>query len=234
MSKRGNPYPNRYKNGKIVEPISFEQFKKIYGRAEQLERAREKRKRSLESEGVVSSYRMKLVNIRALIVVLYYLGLRISEIVGDIPRKYETRKGAKWSRRIKGLTKEDLYFEEDSDLIGISAFEVRKHGHRDNPLYLKKTWLGVDQVIEVWNNTEPGERLFPIDKSFAWRLVKGASNRYPHFFRLNRATEYARHWQTSIKDLQEWFGWVDPRTIRSYMGQAGRTTKPMVDRVRGQ
>lgn len=231
---RGNPYPERYKNGKIETPVTFKEFEDIYGRALQLETIRKERYNELVAKGVLAAYKMKLINVRALVSILYYLGLRISEVVGDIPRKYYTkREGEKFSKRVEGIRKEDLIFD-DTDWIEVRAYEVRKHGKREEPLWLKKSWLGVSEIIEVWKKTLPGETLFSIDKSFAWKLVSLCSDRYPHFYRLNRATEYAKHPGTSILDLQEWFGWVDPRTIAKYMGKAGRRTKDMARRIRAE
>lgn len=217
--KKGEP---RYKEGKIERELTDSEFIQILQKAHQY---REERKAKH------GHHWFKDVNIPGLIAMLYYTGLRITELVGDVPHKYHTkRQGWKKSEIIDGILKEDIQLK--GRFIRIQADEVRKHGHRESPLWLPIDKPGVEDIVETWNATKKGKRLFPISRSYAWKFVKEVTGKlYPHFFRLNRATKFAEHPKTSIKDLKDWFGWVDARTIEKYLAKGGRATKDMAQRI---
>jgi hypothetical protein len=193
-----------------------------------LTKAREYREQRRKEHG--SDFRFKDVNIAGLVTAFYYLGLRTSEIVGDIPRKYRIKDGSvQMTKRCKGLVKEDI--ELQGEYLRIKSYEVRKHGLREAPLWLPVDKPGVRALIEVWESALPSERIFPIGTTMAWRLVRQVSGKYIHYYRLNRATQFASHPSTTIDDLLSWFGWRDATTIKSYLARGGRQTKEMSDRL---
>lgn len=219
--KKGQP---RYKEGKIEKIISETEFKYF------LDKAIQYRKQRYEQHQ--QDFRFKDVSIEGLLTILYYTGLRVTEIVGDPPHKYRTlSKGLKVSKRLHGIRQQDL--EVVGDYLLVDVKEIRKHGQRQEPLWIPVNKLGVDMVVEAWKEAKnPEDRVFPISRVTAWRFIKEvAGNRYPHFFRLNRATNFAKDPRTSVFDLKKWFGWVDARTIEKYMGKAGRTTRKMAERL---
>jgi len=160
-------------------------------------------------------------------------GLRITEIVGDKPHKYFVKDGTeKWTKELHGIRKMDLSIV--AELLKVGVKEVRKHGKREEPLWMPLSKSGVDSIVEAWETTERAEdRVFPITKWLAWNVISEVTEGrlYPHYFRLNRATRFAENPKTSLREIQKWFAWADLRTASFYMARAGRTTKKMADRL---
>ena len=238
---RGNPHPQRYKEGKLTDTISTDVFETFLKRAKQLEEERSNRTQEILSRSLPC--RVKNVDIRSLITILYWTGLRISEVVGDISRKYRVKNGVRISEPVRGLMRRD--FTILKDYLMMEPKVVRKHGKRKEPLWMKLDMMGVPHLVEFLETLHEDEALFQISKKTAWSLVKevawlevelkdGIAIRrfYPHWFRLNRATQFARDPMVGIIHLKEWFGWRDPRTIEKYLGEAGRVTQAMANRMK--
>lgn len=212
----------KYKDGKITKIMDEQTFENI------LAKAKEYREERRKKHG--SDHRFKDVNVAGLITTFYYLGLRTSEVVGDIPRKYKLKDGTtQKTKTCKGLLKEDV--ELQGEYLRIKATEVRKHGSREAPLWLPIGKPGVQDLIQAWKSALPNERIFPVSTSYAWRFVKEVTGCYIHYFRLNRASRFTEHPSTTIENLKSWFGWVDARTIGYYMAKGGKETKAMSDRL---
>jgi hypothetical protein len=203
---------HRYKHGKVETALSNEEFE-----------------RYLQGALKVRSK----VNVPALLSMLNYSGLRVSEITGDVPHKYHTKDGEEHLTKVfHGLRKKDLSI--DGELLKINCEEVRKHGKREEPLFIPLNRLGVNYIIDEWKRVdEEDARVFPCSKWLAWYLISHVTEGrlYPHYFRLNLATKFASDERTSLIDLMSWFGWSDARTASSYMSKAGRTTRKMADRL---
>lgn len=93
----GNPYPHRYKFGKIDKPIDLELFSILQGRVDKVGR---------------SGYPTKFI--QALLALFYWTGLRKVEVLGRKPVKYRTQKGIKIGKAHPGLLKGDMRIEGDS------------------------------------------------------------------------------------------------------------------------
>lgn len=131
-----------------------------------------------------------------------------------------------------GLRKKDLNVV--GDLLKVDVKEVRKHGKRQAPVWIKLVRPGVDDILDAWQVAGGSEdRVFPCSKWLAWKLISLVSERrlYPHYFRYNRASRFAENPETSLKELKDWFAWSDIKTAGSYMLKSGRTTKKMADRL---
>jgi len=227
--RRGNPYPHRYRE-KVEEILSEEEFLTYLENAVKLENERRHKK---DNPTCLAHTRIKTVKISGLLALIHYLGLRISEIVGDRPHKYFTKEGEeRWTQEVHGLRKQDIRITKN--MIRIEPKEIRKHGKRNEPLWIPIDLPGANYIVEQWELKEnKNDRLFPISTWTAWSLISQITEGrlYPHYFRLNRATKFANQEETSIKDLQEWFGWRSMQTIEKYMGKAGRVTRRMARRL---
>jgi len=211
---RGRKGESRYKS-KRRTMISFEEFESIINRIDLLEW-------------------------RSLIVLLFYVGFRISEIIGDYKRKWKvlSPKGRtlqrqnilpknwintdesenlwvwKYRDELPGIMKEDISL--DGTRLTIFS-EPLKHGKREGEgVELSTKYPYVDLIVEQWRKTEPGEKVWNVSR---WKMKKMFSDIgiYPHAFRFSRATRYAHDPEMSIADMMEWFGWARASTADSYI-----------------
>ena len=152
---KGNKYPHRYKE-KRESTLREVEFEKYYENAVKLDELRKMRK---ESATTPASFRIIEVSISGLLALLYYTGLRISEIVGDSPHIYKVKEWDQdfnWTGRylekstaeIHGLRKMDL--EIKNKLLKIDAKEIRKHGLRLEPVFIPIDKLGCKDIINAW------------------------------------------------------------------------------------
>lgn len=136
--------PNYSISGKILTPISPIKFKSMMQSAEFV----------------------KVPQHKALIAVLYYFGIRISEALK--------------------LTRESFWIVDD--VLYLEVGERLKHSRKTEALRVNIHRPYILDILETIKQTPEGERLFCFNRVTGWRIVRKALKRYPHFFRLNRIT----------------------------------------------
>jgi len=205
---RGNPYPHRYKFGKIKKPIDFDIFLKLQERVKNVDR---------------SGYSVEFI--QALMALLYWTGLRITEVLGRKEIKYKTKDGIKIGPPHPGLVKEDMKIVGNALYVYCVGEKVLKHGKREAPLVLPLELPFVDLIVKQWRKTEPGKKIFPITKITFWRICKRIDPKFtPHFFRHNRITFLSADEEASLAEICSWTG-LSPQTVADYMMRVGRFTK---------
>lgn len=201
-------HPHRYKHGKIRDPIDVETFLKLQERVSKIH---------------VSSHTRKTV--QGLLALLYWTGLRVREVLGRKAIKYNVKGGVKTGKAHSGLLKADMKITGGSLYVFCVDDKVFKHGKREAPLVLPLTLPYVDVIVELWKQTQPNRRVFPVSYITFWRICKRVDPKFtPHFFRHNRVTKFAANPKVSLAEICAWTG-MTPQTVSSYMMRAGRFTK---------
>lgn len=134
--------PNYTLEGKILTPISPFKFKDLMSRGEFTKEEH-----------------------KALLAVLYYFGIRISEALS--------------------LTKSSFTIEQDTLYVKV---ERLKHSRKTQELSVLLDRPYVNYIVDLVNSIQYDDKLFPFSRVTGWRIVRKAIDRYPHFLRLNRIT----------------------------------------------
>jgi len=186
----------------------------------------------------------------SLLIIYFFSGLRLSEVVGDRPRRFKVsrfsmakredmvRSGINWktqpnayvvktSPEYPGIRKEDIEFDEEKNVLKINALAL-KHGKRDSPLQLSLDLPYVDLVKQQWERTSPGKKVWNLKREYAWQIIKELDPKfYTHYFRFNRVMEFIRDPKTNPAHLLSWFGWRRLQTAYNYLALGGRRIEEM-------
>jgi hypothetical protein len=210
---RGNPYPHRYKYGKIEKAVNLEVLGKLMEKVNQVD---------------CSGYGARFI--QAVLAIAYWTGFRSSEVLGDSGQKWKLKKGGfRQSKPFPGLFKENMWV--DNGFLFIRQ-EARKHGHREDPVALPLTLPYVDLLVERWNQTKPGAKVFPIDQVVCWRIFKRIDPKlYWHLFCFTRVTKLSEDKRNSLADIVRFTG-KDPKTIGWYMSRSGRDSQEIGERMK--
>jgi len=230
-------YEGRYKYGKQKKRMSIEQLTSLMKKI--------KKQRTKNHYLGVDPLRDS-----SLLAVYYWTGLRLSEVVGDRKRRYKVsrfskeeredmrRSGIKWEEqpdpytiRISperhGIRKEDIEFDEERNVLRITALAL-KHGKREAPLELSLDLPFADLILQQWERTKPGEKVWDLKREYAWEILKELNPKlYTHYYRLNRAMEFVKVPSTSPAHLLSWFGWRRLQTAYNYLALGGRRIEEM-------
>jgi len=233
----GKHYVHRYKYGKQTRRLTIEQLSGLM-----LKIKKERKEKVFLGVNPLRD--------SSLLAVYYWTGLRLSEVVGDRKRNYKVsrfskeeredmrRKGIDWTKEPEphiirtsperpGIRKEDIEFDEERNLLGITALAL-KHGKRDAPLKLSLHLPFVDLIKQQWEHTKPGEKVWNLKREYAWEILKELDPKlYTHYYRLNRAMEFVKVSTTSPAHLLSWFGWRRLQTAYNYLALGGRRIEEM-------
>jgi len=220
---------HRYTHGKQKRVIALGTFSEML-----------KKVKRLHKKGSYYFIKYDVLTLQSLLAVLFWSGLRKTEVIGAKPHKYVLKptKGPKHKELIEKLTaaipgilKEDIELKGDTLFIRAVA---RKHGSREAPLELWVDFPFVELIIKQWKNTDKGERVWNLTEWDAWKIVKEIEEKkYPHFFRFNRISEMCLNPEMSMADICSWSG-LTPQTIAKYMERSGRIIHSAATKMRKQ
>jgi integrase len=157
---------------------------------------------------------------KAYAILVYWTGCRRSELLDFDEEKYKPKKP---------LRKESIK-EADGSLL-ITNLVAKKKGWRTETIGLPLSLYGMDIVKEAWQKTKPKKLIFPFCDKTGYRIIKQLyPDKYPHWFRYNRATKIRRliDGKTfSLDDAKAFTGIKSDRTMQTY----GMTTNEGAKRV---
>jgi len=238
MSPRGNPYPHRYKYGKIKNPVDLDKFTILLSRVPLVD---------------LEGYPVEMV--QAAHALFFWTGFRRSEVLGraqihylvDCPnclpkgkkgfvsanclRCHGSGKVEAIGKPHRGLVKEDMKFEDRFLLVYSIGEQVLKHGRREAPVWLHESLPFVPLIIEQWHRTQAHQKVFPIAHVAFWNICKRMDPRFTtHFYRHNRVTDLASDEKMSLVDVCAQTG-LTPETVSACMMRSGRFTRNVGDRM---
>ncbi|MEM3459579.1 MAG: hypothetical protein QXN36_01630 [Candidatus Bathyarchaeia archaeon] len=220
MTTRNFP-KHRYKFGKQKRAITIQNFKEMLDRVDRID---------------LGKY--DTLTVKSFLALLYWTGLRKTEVHGAKPHRYILPSCKKHSETIiketeavPGILKEDI--EVKGDVLYIEAV-ARKHGKREAPLELWIKLPFVDLIVEQWKRTEPKQRVWPLSEWDSWQIMKRIDKKkYLHYFRFNRITELCSNPKLSVADICSWTG-LTPATVNEYMERSGRFIKRTMEAMKEQ
>lgn len=131
---------------------------------------------------------------KGLAVLLYYTGIRIGEALRSTREQFT-------------IDDETVMFEVGTRL---------KHGIKTPALKLPKSLPFMNELIWCIESTRPKERIWPFSYRTGYNVVTRAFPFYPHFFRLNRITQFLQdNW--GIPELRTWTG-LTTQSLDAYVG----------------
>lgn len=211
MGKHNFP-KHRYKYGKQKKAIGIATFKRMLGKVDK-----------------INLLKQTPLMVKSLLTILYWTGLRKTEVIGAKPHRYvlpgcpyHAEPIIKYTDKIPGILKDDMQIVGEDLLVEAIA---RKHGDRTAPLrlWLKLPFMNLI-IRQLKTRIEEGgdPRVWPISEWNSWKLIKQIDKRkYLHYFRFNRITHFCADPTMSVAYVCSWTG-LKPQTIDSYMERSGR------------
>ena len=149
--------------------------------------------------------RLNSVRDKALIVMLYIFGFRISEIIA-------LRKGHEVC----------IYSENGTTIMKITHKPLKKR-HKGGIIDSRDIYLDMskliynDLIMGYYGLVVDGDLLFPFTRVRAWQIIKKANPEcWCHLFRHTRATMLAEE-DTPVYSLMQWFDWSDSNMAMRYI-----------------
>jgi integrase len=149
---------------------------------------------------------------RALIALLYLLGVRISEALSLHREAFSTDNTYLW--------------------VQVPVLKAGQEG-KDFPrrLYVKLENEFVEPITSHVNSVQTEQKVFSFNRSTAWRKIKKHfPNHWPHYLRHTRATIFSDKGYSESK-LMGWFGWRRADTARIYSRVSQKTIEGMGDAI---
>ncbi|MCX6653918.1 MAG: hypothetical protein NTY03_02225 [Candidatus Bathyarchaeota archaeon] len=126
-----------------------------------------------------------------------------------MPGKASERKWMKapelWQWRYRdtlpGIKREDIIIQRG--VVYVTAKSI-KHGIRDDPLEFSTKLPYMMLVLDTWNKTSIGERVWPYSENKVWHKITKASGGtiYPHSLRFSRAKSMTIQKHSKVKNKE--------------------------------
>lgn len=130
----------------------------------------------------------------AFAVILYYTGVRVSEL----------------------LRAEKTAFTITDTALIFNVGKRLKRGKETEPLSMPLELPFIEDVAKWIKHHRKGS-LFSFNRVTAWRIIRDTYQAYPQYFRLNRITFFLREGM-SIPEVMSWTGHKRMETLNAYMG----------------
>jgi len=111
-------------------------------------------------------------------------------------------------------TREQFRLSRGNIIFGVG--KRLKHGIETPPLNIPVNAPYAKEIWEAVETTQPEQRVFPYCAKTAYNIVKRAGFNYPHFFRLNRITNFFLDGWT-IAQVHSWTG-LTLKALDYYVG----------------
>ncbi len=157
--------------------------------------------------GVMPTDTVKQKRALAFATILYFTGVRVSELTRATRAQFKIKD-------------EVLYFDVGPRL---------KHGNTTPALQIPMAMPYMDNVAHVLHYAKK-DLIFPFNRITAYRIIRDYFNAYPHYFRLNRITQFLLD-GFSLPEIKSWSGHKSLQSIDAYVGRAnvtkmGQSLKP--------
>jgi integrase len=140
----------------------------------------------------------------AFLCLLYYLGCRVSE----------------------GLALRGKDFRVDDKRLYVNIKRL-KHSKQVPANHIRIDRPYIKDIISLINRTNPRSRLWPFSRITAWRFISKNGFIYPHYWRLNRLSQFL-HKGYTIDQVKSWCG-LTLKALDSYVGLV--STRKMGDSI---
>ena len=119
-------------------------------------------------------------------------------------------------RRLEALRPVKEQFQITETAVFFDVLKRLKHGIETPPLKIPRDAAFVEELVQAIQETKLGKRVFPYSKRTAYNIIDRVFNRYPHFFRLSRITNFfAEGW--TIAQVKSWTG-LTLQALNYYVG----------------
>lgn len=178
---------------------------------------------------------------RALVILEYLTGGRVSELVGRKEHylySKEAIEGAKAIAQIKNkeggvilkykILQEEIGIKKNNLLItemqGRKVLLIKMYNRKNKTKKRKEIPIPIDKeeamiayLVDYLNTLAPEGRLFPFGRIRAYQLVMAATGINNHFYRHIRASHLVMYHDYNEYKLIRFMGWSDGRPAKSYM-----------------
>jgi integrase len=125
----------------------------------------------------------------------------------------------------EALRCEPEQFTIQSDRIVFEVGKRLKHGIQTPPLTIPLDFPFVDELLYAIKSTPPHTKIFPYSRKTGYNIIDRAFGFYPHFFRLNRISNFFLAGWTIIQ-IHSWTG-LTLKALDFYIGLVGNQNMGM-------